>query len=240
MSFSSRRRNYLCHSHRSDGFISFIKEMLGHSFVLDAVQATAESTWSHVEDLIEEHRALSSAESGIKSRLQEAVPSIGSFHTPLALVTAWKLYDAKYKVSSRRFVQPSFNEVRHVLNLGQVIAMRDSLKLVSFDGDCTLYSDGKDFSDAKLARFITLLLEQGVYVALGAPATHHDMHLPCRSTCFYVGSTCAPRCPHAALPTRRAVHTPYPCAPRAHVLRLTPRRFAPPCSDGRWVRLRRG
>ena len=33
------------------------------------------------------------------------------------------MYDAKYKVSSRRCVQPSFNEVRHVLNLAQVLAM---------------------------------------------------------------------------------------------------------------------
>ena len=55
------------------------------------------------------------------------------------------MYDAKYKVSSRRCVQPSFNEVRHVLNLAQVLAMRQTqLRLVSFDGDCTLYSDGKD------------------------------------------------------------------------------------------------
>ena len=59
-------------------------------------------------------------------------------------------------------MQPSFNEVRHVLNLAQVLAMRQTqLRLVSFDGDCTLYSDGKDFSDCKLARFITLLMRQG-------------------------------------------------------------------------------
>ena len=77
------------------------------------------------------------------------------------------MYDAKYKVSSRRCVQPSFNEVRHVLNLAQVLAMRQTqLRLVSFDGDCTLYSDGKDFSDPKLARYIALLLRRGVHVAL--------------------------------------------------------------------------
>ena len=39
------------------------------------------------------------------------------------------MYDAKYKVSSRRCVQPSFNEVRHVLNLAQVLAMRRTLTL---------------------------------------------------------------------------------------------------------------
>ena len=88
---------------------------------------------------------------------------------------AWRKYDAKYKVSCRRFVRPSFNEVRHVLNLSQerrrgccppvrtrarivpdthaaaqVLAMRDTnLRLVTFDGDCTLYSDGNNFSDRK-------------------------------------------------------------------------------------------
>ena len=78
-------------------------------------------------------------------------------------------------MSCRRFVRPSFNEVRHVLNLSQarrrgsvppprararivpvthaaaqVLAMRDTnLRLVTFDGDCTLYSDGNNFSDRK-------------------------------------------------------------------------------------------
>ena len=32
----------------------------------------------------------------------------------------------------------------------QVLAMRDTnLRLVTFDGDCTLYSDGNNFSDRK-------------------------------------------------------------------------------------------
>ena len=94
------------------------------------------------------------------------MPTIGSFLTPLPLVAAWRAYDAKYCVSARRFVPPSFDEVRHILNLAQVMAMRGTLRLITLDGDCTLYSDGKDFSDAKLARFITLLMREGVCVAL--------------------------------------------------------------------------
>ena len=86
------------------------------------------------------------------------------------------MYDAKYRVSCRRFVQPSFNEIRHILNLAQVLAMRETkLRLVSFDGDCTLYSDGACFSDRKLARFITLLLKNGVHASLVTAAGYgHD------------------------------------------------------------------
>ena len=51
--------------------------------------------------------------------------------------------------------------------LAQVLAMRDTgLRLVTFDGDQTLYSDGSDFSDPKLARYLVLLLHSGVSVAL--------------------------------------------------------------------------
>jgi len=149
-SSSSRRRNYLLHPHRTDGLIGFIKDMLHHSFVLDTMASTTDATWCHIEELIEEHRANAGNEMKA-SRLSEIVPTMSRCFTPLPLRDAWTMYDAKYKVSSRRCVQPSFNEVRHVLNLAQVLAMRQTqLRLVSFDGDCTLYSDGKDFSDPKV------------------------------------------------------------------------------------------
>ena len=61
------------------------------------------------------------------------------------------------------------NEIRHVLNLAQVLAVRDTnLRLVTFDGDCTLYSDGSDFSDVKLARFIALPIDKRVSVSARA------------------------------------------------------------------------
>ena len=165
---SSERRNWECSPHRTDAFIDFVKGMLHHSFVLDAVAQTAVPTWRHIEMLVEEHREMTSMPE-LKSRLKEAVPTIGAFHTQLELVQAWKAYDAKYKVSARLHVQPTFNEVRQILNLSQLMAMSGTKAhplLVTFDGDCTLYSDGKDFTDPKLARFITLLMRQGVHVAL--------------------------------------------------------------------------
>ena len=52
-------------------------------------------------------------------------------------------------------------------NLAQVMAFeRSPLKFVSFDGDCTLYSDGKNFDDAALAGQIERLLAAGVTVVL--------------------------------------------------------------------------
>ena len=53
------------------------------------------------------------------------------------------------------------------------------------DGDCTLYSDGQAFEDPKLARFIGLLLEAGVTVALvtaagyGYDATRYEGRIQC-------------------------------------------------------------
>lgn len=97
------------------------------------------------------------------------IPSIGQFHTRLRLADAFLEYDAKYRVTKRRFVKPSFNDIRHVFNLAQVnelAADTSDLRLITLDGDCTLYSDGKNFEDEKLARFIGLLLCHGVHVAL--------------------------------------------------------------------------
>ena len=168
---SSRRRNYLLHPHRTDGFIDFIKGLISHSFVLDSMDVTADATWQHIEELVDDHRKMTAKlDAGVPaagSALLQAVPTISRFFTPLPLREAWAQYDAKYNLSKRRWIQPSFNEIRHILNLAQVKAIRKTqLKLVSFDGDCTLYSDGKDFSDPKLARYITLLLKRGVHVAL--------------------------------------------------------------------------
>lgn len=88
-SSSSRRRNYLLHPHRTDGLIGFIKDMLHHSFVLDTMASTTDATWRHIEELIEEHRAIVAAVDAGKqtraSRLGESVPTVSRFFTPLPL-----------------------------------------------------------------------------------------------------------------------------------------------------------
>ena len=158
---SSRRRNYYLKSHRQDGLIEWLKEMLAHSFVLDAA-GTYLDTMSAFEELVEEHRL-----DPDRSRLRSYVPTVGKFHTSLPMREAFRIYDEKYAVSVRRHLPPTFNEIRHVLNLAQVLALGKTLSLVSFDGDQTLYTDGGNFdSNDELARGIILLLKAGVRCAL--------------------------------------------------------------------------
>mmetsp|Transcript_10647 Transcript_10647/g.31487 ORF Transcript_10647/g.31487 Transcript_10647/m.31487 type:complete len:551 (-) Transcript_10647:663-2315(-) len=246
MSFSSRRRNYLLTPHRRDGLIEWMKEMLMHSFVLDALDTTGADTFSHFEMLIEEHRALTQCDSPQPSRLKQLVPTAGLFHTRLPLRHAFVAYNKKYALASRKHVCISFNELRHILNLAQVMAFvfseRDSPdeeqlmreenalkrwesspsallltpreneappplnldgsiqeespiineseaprtmvddnshekksnvaqyrgpKLITFDGDQTLYSDGANFeSNPLLASYLYMLLRHGVTIAV--------------------------------------------------------------------------
>ena len=211
MSFSSRRRNYMLQPHRRDGLIEWMKHMLQHSFVLDALDQTAPETFRHFEELIEEHRewtrlvnesTLSSTTAafqtkGVNSRLsklRQLVPTVGVFHTNLPLRRAFKAYDDKYKVTARRHVTVSFNEIRQILNLAQVMALCGAgassssssaggspppppppllpaafagPSIVTFDGDQTLYTDGANFEkNPRLALSISLLLEAGVAIAV--------------------------------------------------------------------------
>ena len=56
--------------------------------------------------------------------------------------------DRQRRISSRRFVPPSFNDIRLVLNSAQVLGLvRDGgkLELVTFDGDVTLYGMYMEF-----------------------------------------------------------------------------------------------
>ena len=172
------------------------------------------------------------------------------FHTPLPLRAAFTIYNEKHRLTKRKHIQISFNEIRHILNLAQIMvdsqektemfhlfdrysmtepsslllsslqALRKDIpgrqenvedlltstrnfdvgasgasnndddsvgpigaflddsqngtrgqlngpKLISFDGDQTLYSDGANFDDnPRLARYMELLLRHGVAVAV--------------------------------------------------------------------------
>lgn len=80
-------------------------------------------------------------------RLNQLVPSVGLFFTPLPLEEAFLIQDKKRAISSRKLVSPSFNDIRVILNTAQVLQLAKygsgnegskSLKLVTFDGDVTL------------------------------------------------------------------------------------------------------
>jgi hypothetical protein len=99
-----------------------MKDMLNHSFVLDCLDTTAPDTFSHFEMLIDEHRFHD--ESKGPSRLRQLVPTVGTFHTHLPLRKAFIAYNKKYALTKRKFITISFNELRHILNLAQIMALR--------------------------------------------------------------------------------------------------------------------
>lgn len=67
----------------------------------------------------------------IESRLQALVPSIGRFFTTLPLRQSFLIEDEKMKISARRHVPMSFNDIRKILNRAQVLAVVDGLKLIT-------------------------------------------------------------------------------------------------------------
>lgn len=100
------------------------------------------------------------------SRLRALIPTLGKFFTPLPFAKAWEVYDQKYRLTRRKFVRPTFHEVRHIMNVAQVMGLKDNLKLITFDGDETLYPDRQCFRNEQTAKYITALLRKGIYVAV--------------------------------------------------------------------------
>lgn len=106
-----------------------------------------------------------------RSRLRQLVPSVGRFFTKLPLKEAFLIEDEIRLISRRRLVSPSFNDVRNILNTAQAIALTSNslakLKLITFDGDVTLYEDGKSLTpDSPLVECLVQLLAHGLHVAV--------------------------------------------------------------------------
>ncbi|EXJ79446.1 hypothetical protein A1O3_08948 [Capronia epimyces CBS 606.96] len=134
-----------------------------------------------IEDLILDHinRQYTSHP---RSKLNMLVPTISSFFTPLALEDAFYHQDSIRAIASRRFVAPSFNDIRLILNTAQIMAMiqpkpyralkpkiKPGLELLTFDGDVTLYEDGASLqspeSDPVILRLLHFL-SQGVRIGI--------------------------------------------------------------------------
>lgn len=108
------------------------------------------------------------------SKLKLLVPTVGPFFTRLPLEAAFKFQDRKRYISSRRFVSPSFNDVRLILNSSQIMAVTtySSLQLATFDGDVTLYDDGQSLEPTSpiVPRLLDLLKKNvkiGIVTAAG-------------------------------------------------------------------------
>ncbi|KAI9479128.1 IMP 5'-nucleotidase [Coemansia sp. RSA 990] len=205
---SQYRVNYHLRAHKRDSFIEFIKGMLLTPFALptqpalaaageeeqgaaaaaaEEEQANAEryaSIFGSIEALIDEHRQCTRNQIPAHSRLSKLVPAVGTFFTPLPLQRAFLHINRTNRISARRHVPPSFNDIRRILNMAQVLAIAPSLRLVTFDGDMTLYADGQNFEhDSQLVLLLVRLLQRSVSVAIvtaagyGNDAPRYEMRL---------------------------------------------------------------
>lgn len=112
-----------------------------------------------------------------KSKLKLVVPSVGTFFTELHLEEAFKYQDGNRFISRRRFVAPSFNDIRLILNSAQLLGLVRSseVKLVTFDGDVTLYDDGACLTpDNPVIPQILRLLQQGRKVGIVTAAGYSE------------------------------------------------------------------
>ncbi|CAB4421924.1 unnamed protein product [Rhizophagus irregularis] len=135
--------NYALRAHKRDPFIEFIKGMLMTPFVLHAkpIPQTDDPTekdeeyhmdanvarycdiLSSIEELINEHIRKQAKGVPDQSRLKRLVPSISTFHTQLPLRESFLSANAKHSIAARRFVPPSFNDIRRILNTAQITAI---------------------------------------------------------------------------------------------------------------------
>jgi IMP and pyridine-specific 5'-nucleotidase len=112
-----------------------------------------------------------------RSKLKLLIPSVSIFFTPLLLEKAFIYQDSRRRISSRRFVAPSFNDIRLILNSAQVMSLIQNgpLQLVTFDGDVTLYDDGQSLSkENPVIPRILQLLSRGIKVGIVTAAGYTD------------------------------------------------------------------
>ncbi|EER28523.1 IMP-specific 5'-nucleotidase family protein [Coccidioides posadasii C735 delta SOWgp] len=187
------RVEYALKSHRRDQLIEWIKGLLAVPFVLHSQPAAAYKEHSQnlahiaerthnryveimrdVEHLVNEHIEHQLSGRNGRSTLGMLIPSVGTFFTPLLLEEAFKYQDKKRFISSRRFVPPSFNDIRLTLNTAQLMGLvhRSQVQLITFDGDVTLYEDGASLTpdNEVISRIIRLLRQDkqvGIVTAAG-------------------------------------------------------------------------
>ncbi|KAF1968833.1 IMP-specific 5'-nucleotidase-like protein 1 [Bimuria novae-zelandiae CBS 107.79] len=192
------RVEYALKTHRRDQLIEWIKGLLAVPFVLhsqptavfepdgESVDATATRTQRRyaeimrdVEEIVNDHIAHQQAGTQHRSKLKLLVPSVANFFTPLALHDAFIWQDQRRFISMRRFVPPSFNDVRLILNTAQVMSLvrNGPLELVTFDGDVTLYDDGQSLTpDNPVIPRILKLMRNGSRIGIVTAAGYTEAH----------------------------------------------------------------
>lgn len=130
-----------------------------------------------VEELINDHIIQQRRGTHGRSKLKLLVPSVGVFFTPLLLEKAFDFQDERRRISSRRFVPPSFNDIRLILNSAQLLSLArtERIQLVTFDGDVTLYDDGDSLRDENpVIPRILRLLRRGIHIGIVTAAGYTE------------------------------------------------------------------
>lgn len=188
--------------HRRDEFIEWTKGVLAGPFVLHAVKSNGitavddlkisadakrryAEVFADIENLVNDHILMSKMGNPRQSRLAQLVPSIGEFFTQLPLEKAFYIEDEHRSISKRRLVCPSFNDVRIILNTAQILQLAtnynsslegsNKLKLLTFDGDVTLYDDGKSLEqNSPLIPLLISLLKKNFYIGVVTAAGYKE------------------------------------------------------------------
>ncbi|KAL4865113.1 hypothetical protein BDV12DRAFT_175182 [Aspergillus spectabilis] len=190
------RVEYALKSHRRDQLIEWIKGLLAVPFVLhsqptavyqehsEKLVEVASNThqryaeiFKDVEGLLNDHIDHELSGAAGKSKLKLLVPTVGTFFTKLYLKEAFKYQDEQRFISRRRFVAPSFNDVRLILNSAQLLGLvrTRGLDLVTFDGDVTLYDDGTNLlADSPVIARIIRLLRQDIKIGIVTAAGYTE------------------------------------------------------------------
>ncbi|KAF2204825.1 IMP-specific 5'-nucleotidase-like protein 1 [Delitschia confertaspora ATCC 74209] len=195
---SRYRVEYALKTHRRDQLIEWIKGLLAVPFVLhsqptavfepqgetvDQMSSNAQRRYAEimkdVEEMIKDHIAHQKNGTHDRSKLKLLVPSVGTFFTPLQLHDAFLWQDQRRYISFRRFVAPSFNDIRLILNTAQVMSLvrGGPLELVTFDGDVTLYDDGQSLmSDNPVIPRLLGLMRKGTKIGIVTAAGYTEAH----------------------------------------------------------------
>ncbi|GMF65773.1 unnamed protein product [[Candida] boidinii] len=197
---SRYRVEYALKQHRRDEFIEWIKGLLAVPFVLYAVKSNGitcvdeiktnldakrryAEIFYDIEKLVDDQFQMQLNNTMQLSRLKQLIPSIGSFFTRLSLEKAFYIEDDKRSISKRRLVAPSFNDIRIILNTAQILELsnnfhsdKNGLKLITFDGDVTLYDDGHSLeSNSPIVPLIISLLSKDIVIGIVTAAGYSEI-----------------------------------------------------------------
>lgn len=160
----------MSHLKEEDHFVDFLLSTIRNEVgaAVPGQPPPLERALARVQDLVEQHRAAPA-----DSELRRLLPHMGRLYVPLDLVGALREYDAGSGICARRFVPPSFRELREVLNLATAHAVARDLRLVTLDADDTLYPDGATLTpESPMVPLIVKLLRMGVCVSLVTAASY--------------------------------------------------------------------